>query len=455
MRYIAAFRITASALAAIVALAPSSQTAFAGQQAPRSSIPQESGAAGAPILRNCADVETALTRMRSGLGTQRGWIESAERQLRDAERGVLDSESARREFFMDALKDLATNQIEEALTLRNKVALLRSATLSPAATRKVLELAEKAEKLKERADELKQLSETASQGYDFGAKLRENKATLEDFLKFADESGLAEEGISTLALVGGPVSKLAAESGKVLIDFGLTMYGSIISEDELARARADLDRVRTTYSRNEGIIRDLQDERAPGNCSNPDTQESTREATSAPADSSLTPPLPEPEPPVEPKKGNTAMLAIGAAAAAVGAGLLAGSLVPVEGIDEADDDSGGSAGGITLVSAAFNCRYNAGGIVSSCSESVVTINVTMRLPVGSRLKLATNHIISTGTVATTRDPAGNVTFRGFSGGGWFDRCGPPVTRLVLINTSVSSNGIAQITGISMPVTCRD
>ena len=443
MCHIAPFRITASALAAVLALAPSSHAALAGQQAPRSPIPQESGAAGAPILRDCSDIEAALTRMRGGLGTQQGWIESAERQLRDAERGALDSESARREFFMDALKELATNQIEEALTLRRKVALLRSAALSPAATRKVLELAEKAETLKEKADELKQLADTAGQGYDFGVKLRENKATLEDFLKFADESGLAEEGISTLALVGGPVSKLAAESGKVLIDFGLTMYGSSISEEELTRARADLERMRTTYARNLNIIRDLQEERAPGNCASPDAQEPARD------------PSPEPEAPVAEEKGSSAMMAgLGIAAAAVGAGLLAGSLVPVEAVDETDD-SGGNNTAISMTyvgnsTGGIRCNRNSGGIINNCTATI-TVNIRGSIPVGTRVRLQTADYGIGGNATTTANPPGNMTFN-ISGGTGTSSCPGPTTQLVLLNVATQVV-LARATGFSLPKTC--
>lgn len=117
--------------------------------------------------------------------------------------------------------------------------------------------------------------------------------------------------------------------------------------------------------------------------------------------------------------------------------------------------TGGSSGSMRFVSGSFSCTYNGGGIVNSCAGSTITVNITVPMAVGSALKLSTNHIQSTGTVRSTANPPGNVTFSGFSGGGWFDQCGPPVTRLDLFNTSVSSSAVvANVTGLSLPVTCR-
>lgn len=116
----------------------------------------------------------------------------------------------------------------------------------------------------------------------------------------------------------------------------------------------------------------------------------------------------------------------------------------------------GTVGGMTYGGgASFNCAYNAGGIVTSCAGSSITVNITVPMSVGSNLKLSTNHIQSNGVVATRSNPPGTVTFSGFSGGGWFDQCGPPITRLDLFNTSVSSSTVvASVSGLSLPVTCR-
>ena len=109
---------------------------------------------------------------------------------------------------------------------------------------------------------------------------------------------------------------------------------------------------------------------------------------------------------------------------------------------------------MTLVSAVFNCTYNAGGVVSSCAASSVTVNITLRITPRSNLRLQADSIISAVTQNAT-DPPGNVTFTGFSGGGWFDRCGPNVTALRLINTTVNPNiAIVTIPGLSIPITCR-
>jgi hypothetical protein len=115
--------------------------------------------------------------------------------------------------------------------------------------------------------------------------------------------------------------------------------------------------------------------------------------------------------------------------------------------------SGGDSGGISLVSYAFNCSFNAGGVVNSCANSVVVVHVTVNVPVGSNLKLFTDNIFSTGVFTTTTSQPFDATFRGFSGGGWFNQCGPPITQLNLANLSVSTSSIASLSGLSLSIKC--
>jgi hypothetical protein len=156
---------------------------------------------------------------------------------------------------------------------------------------------------------------------------------------------------------------------------------------------------------------------------------------------------------------------IGAVAAGTGAGvagLMVGDYMSKQALEEAGlgSSSGGSSGGsgsgggMTFVGGSFNCTYNAGGVVSSCANSSITVNITMKFAAGSRLKLATDSISSLDLFTTTASAPGNVTFRTFSGGGWFDRCGPAQTRLLLVNTSVSTSAVASVSGLSVPITCR-
>ena len=105
------------------------------------------------------------------------------------------------------------------------------------------------------------------------------------------------------------------------------------------------------------------------------------------------------------------------------------------------------------VGGTFNCTFNAGGIVNSCAGSSITVNIGVRIPAGSSLRLAADSILSA-VIQNSTDPPGQMTFTTFSGGGWFDRCGPPVTSLRLINTANPNVTIASVTGLSLPITCR-
>jgi hypothetical protein len=249
-------RPVCAALAAAAAFATLSPATFAKPQAPRSSVPQEWGAQGGPIYRPCDSIAGAITQMRTGMATQEGWLRSAEAQLRAAESGALESEQARRDFFFNHLQDFALGQLQEVATLKRKVRLLEAAGLDKDARRRVLALEKKAERVNQLADELLKKQREADAEFDYSKKLRENKAELMDLLKLAEETGMAEHLVSTLAMAG-PFGKLAAEGGKLVIDASLLAYGSVISEEELRRARADLNLLRETYKRNLDIISDL------------------------------------------------------------------------------------------------------------------------------------------------------------------------------------------------------
>lgn len=285
-------RPVSATLAAAVALVTLSPATFATQQAPRSSVPPEWGAQGGPIYRPCDSIAGAITQMRTGMATQEGWLRSAEAQLRAAENGALESEQARRDFFFNHLQDFALGQLQEVATLKRKVKLLETVGLDKEARRRVLALEKKAERVNKLADELLKKQREADAEFDYSKKLRENKAELMDLLKMAEETGMAEHLVSTLAMAG-PFGKLAAESGKLVIDASLLAYGSVISEEELRRARADLNLLRETHKRNLGIISDLEQERADamaaGQCPGASPSQGQQQAGS-----SLTPPLPDP-----------------------------------------------------------------------------------------------------------------------------------------------------------------
>ena len=108
---------------------------------------------------------------------------------------------------------------------------------------------------------------------------------------------------------------------------------------------------------------------------------------------------------------------------------------------------------MTYVGGVFNCTYNAGGVVSSCANSNITVNIGVRIPAGSSLRLAAGVGIRSTVAVSPADPPGVMTFTGFSGGGWFEpSCGPTQTTLNLMNATGAV--IATVTGLSIPITCR-
>lgn len=337
-----AIQFLAAVLAAVVLVAHASAAAARASHSAQA-IPQEWGAAGSPIFRPCGEITTSIDRMQAGLGRQQIWIQSAEQQLRDAATGAHVSREALRARAQDALGELITDQMNAMLTLRRKVEFLKTLGLSRDSRRRVLEAAKKAEDLYERAEKMKERYDGLVQdgkSFDVAKALRENTASLESFLKFAGESGLAEEGVSLLAMAGGPVGQLTASTTRVALDWGLAFGESIISERELRRAQEDLGTLRAAVERNRGIVAELEMERSAAAAAGQCPEMSAGSAQQQP--SSLTPPLPErpagppaatptpapaaPKPPARPtdekKSGMSDTLFYGGLAALVGGAYL-------------------------------------------------------------------------------------------------------------------------------------
>lgn len=459
--------VVAAAAAALI-LATLSAATFATQQPPPSSIPQEWGAQGGPIHRKCSEIGAAITQMESGMVTQDGWLRSAEAQLRAAEAGALESEKDRRDFFFKQLQDFALGQLQAVATLKNKVKALDSVNLTREQKRRVLGLEKKAERINKLADELLKKQREADSRYDYDKKLRENKAELMDLLTLAGDTGVADHLVSTLAMAG-PFGKLAAEGGKLVIDASLLAFGSVISEEELRRSRADLNLLRETHTRNRGIISDLEQERAAaaaaGQCPSANAAPQNQQP------SSLTPPLPEPAspapptPPTEKKGSNFVAQMLGLTAATAGVVVAAVAYEDyraqkaLEDAGSSGNDSGSSGNNSSSISMTyvgnstngFQCNVNFGGIVNNCTATI-TVNVRGSIPQGTNLRLQAQGYNIGGNRTTAANPPGNMTFS-LSGGPGTSSCPAPVTRLNLIRVS-DNTIIAQVSGLSLRMTCQ-
>jgi hypothetical protein len=270
----------------------------------------------------------------------------------------------------------------------------------------------------------------------------------------------------------GPHAALAS----FVVDYGYNAFAWLESRDRILQQTGDggnadlqLRAVRALTQQTMCTVGRLQDCRAgqaPRTCEDIlARRESSAPQNNPPAVAAAMSP---PAPPLAPPKSGSVGVTVAKAGATAGAAIVGGVYLKRE-LDKLQTDlyaptstttttsapTGGSSGGMTYVSGGFSCTYNSGGIVNSCGGSTITVNITKGMNVGSNLKLLTNHIQSVGLVPTTANPPGRVTFSGFSGGGWFDQCGPAVTRLSLINTSVSSSTIvAEVSGLSLPLTCR-
>ena len=425
-------------------------------------------AAGAPILRPCGEINAAITRMKEGLPRQQDWIRRAEQQLRDAQQGVMASEEARRALFVNALQDYLTRQIDRMNTLRARVEALQSVGFSRRARREILDFAGKAEAAIEDSNEMQEqlgkLAKAGRSGFDFGQALRENKATLEDLLKFVNDSGISEEALEALKPLAPVTGEYIVEGGKLLIEWGATLWEGRISDREHQRAQDDLHRLRVAYERNRTIIVELEQDLArsiaEGQCPELAAQRSQNP-------SSLTPPLPEPTAPAPPPPAAAPEKKGGGAGGAITAGLLgaagvAGYLAYEEykAGQELVDDGGGNNNGngntfsMTYVSSSsggFTCTFNSGGIINNCTATI-TVNVQGNLNVGTAVRLQPQGMSVGGNQTTTRNPPGSMTFS-LSGGTGSSTCPGTITRLnlIIVSTQVIA---ASASNLSIPVTCR-
>ena len=111
-----------------------------------------------------------------------------------------------------------------------------------------------------------------------------------------------------------------------------------------------------------------------------------------------------------------------------------------------------SSGTMTYVGGTFTCTFNAGGVLNLCNNSNIRVNITLRMPVGTTLRLTASGAVSSSLPQTRTDPPGEVVFQNFNGFGNFDTCPAPVRQIVLFNASTAA-AIASA-NVSIPVSCR-
>lgn len=210
----------------------------------RDGMAPQAQARGGPIF-DCPGMTDSISRLAKGLPVQDEWIRRTEEQLLAAEQGNLASQAERNSVFRNALQDLATTQIEQALTLRRQVEALQSAGLNRAARRAVLERIDAMKSGGERLEELKQLHEAGAAGVNFGEVLRKNAADLRSFATFLQDSGISDELASSVATYAVPgVGALVVETFKVVRDLGFAQWKVNMTASEAHAARRNLDDMR-------------------------------------------------------------------------------------------------------------------------------------------------------------------------------------------------------------------
>jgi len=213
-------------------------------------IPGQAQAAGQPIF-DCSGMQSTAARLRAGLPVQDEWIRRTEEQLKAAKEGVQQSKEALKELAMKTAKDLAVHQLEMVRQLQDAV------KNAPGAIAKAKWLA-RIDTMKEGAEAVEKATTSLNAGVDLGVAIRQNRATLEEFLKQVQESGISDELGVKAAELAGPVGVAVVETFVAARDAFFAGYSGKMSLDEQDAAERNLAQMRAAKSAVESRAYELE-----------------------------------------------------------------------------------------------------------------------------------------------------------------------------------------------------
>lgn len=287
-----------SAIIAILSLLAQTSTPLALGQTPGFQAP------GGPI---CSGLTERADRLEAGLPVQDQWIQKTEEQLRAAEAGLVEPRDALLDIALKSAQQLVLDQLKMVRGAREEIANARGfSRLSDAATeRRLAQLngwVDRIVKSGEEVEKVVKVGKAGVAGADFGRVINVNRATLGEFIKFIETSGISDELGLKAAQLTGPVGVLIVESfmvGRDLLYAGLqgamTVRDVEAARDNLASLRASRDNVASkAFELRYESEKCLRDQPAP-----PATQDrmlvTPPPAGGAPASTPASPPAAPPE----------------------------------------------------------------------------------------------------------------------------------------------------------------
>jgi hypothetical protein len=277
-------RRTARATIALLVLSTISPYAEAfGQQA-----------AGRPIV-DCTGMQSTSARLKAGLPVQDEWIRRTEEQLRAAERGVTESKEALQDMAIKSAIQLAQNQLSAAAEM--KTALENAGGYSLRRRGEWLQKVDRIKQLGEDIDNASKMANSAAAGNTLGKLMQTNRATLQDFVNQISEAGIADELGLKAATFAGPAGVLVVETFMVARDTALALGSGVISANEAATARQNLEQMRAARKDVANRAYELDSILASPDCAPKPPAPQDRIQVQRPAETPATPPTETPAPP--------------------------------------------------------------------------------------------------------------------------------------------------------------
>lgn len=232
-----------SAILACLSLTLQTSAPLALSQSPGFQAP------GAPI---CSGLTERADQLEAGLPVQKEWIRRTEEQLRAAEAGLVEPREAMLDIAYKNAQQLVLNQLKMVRGAREAIANARGASrLSEAATqRRLAQLNEWVDRIVESGEKVEnavKVGKAGVAGADFGRLVNVNRATLGEFVKFIESSGISDELGLKAAQFTGPVGVLIVESFMVGRDLLYAGLQGAMTVREIEAARVNLASLRAAH----------------------------------------------------------------------------------------------------------------------------------------------------------------------------------------------------------------
>ena len=328
-------------------------------------------APGQPIV-DCTGMRTTAARLKSGLPLQEEWIRRTEAQLRAAEAGVVESKSDLLAAGLDGAQLLFEQQLDLATKAMDAVEAAQG--FSSLARKRWLD---RVAKFKDAAEKLKGAVASRAAGTALGTAVAENRASVQQFLDFLQESGITDEAAANVAMMfTGPAGALVVKSFTVSRDLLYAGLEGVMTAREADVARENLDKMRAAKGAVESRVAELEHFIAL-DCAPPAAEPRDRMLVQNPAEPPVAPPS-QPAAPADPKtskvsakngKGMSPSTALTLAAAGAGLAVAGVGLASQAAEETAKCDSQETAAMTAMTSTQNALNYLAACGTQSCWDS--------------------------------------------------------------------------------------